>query len=52
MPPAAVAGKTKPAAKNGTAAAKNGAAPARNGTAASEHVKRQLLTALRAVDAR
>ena len=47
MPPAAVAGKTKPAAKNGTAA-KNGAGP-RNGSADPEHVKRQFLSALRAV---
>jgi len=49
MPPAAVAGKTKPAPKNATAAAKNGAAAPRNGAAGSEHVKRQLLSALRAV---
>ncbi len=49
MPPAAVAGKTKPDAKR-PAAAKNGAPPARsNGARDPEHVKRQLLSALRAV---
>ncbi|HWT06867.1 MAG TPA: HAMP domain-containing protein, partial [Xanthomonadales bacterium] len=50
MPPAAVAGKTKPDAKR-PAAAKNGAAVARGNGAASgsDHAKRQLLSALRAV---
>jgi HAMP domain-containing protein/CheY-like chemotaxis protein/signal transduction histidine kinase len=49
MPPAAVAGKTKVDAKR-PPAAKNGAPAARhNGAAGSEHVKRQLLSALRAV---
>ena len=49
MPPAAVAGKTKPDAKR-PAAAKNGAPPARsNGARDPDHVKRQLLSALRAV---
>ena len=50
MPPAAVAGKTKPDAKRPTAA-KNGAAapPGRNGNAGSDHVKRALVNALRAV---
>jgi len=49
MPPAAVAGKTKPDTKR-PAAAKNGAAVGRgSGGAGSDHVKRQLLSALRAV---
>jgi HAMP domain-containing protein/CheY-like chemotaxis protein/signal transduction histidine kinase len=48
MPPAAVAGKTKPDVKR--PAAKNGASPGReNGVTRSDHVKRALVNALRAV---